>query len=160
MREISLDRAHFSGLAAEVIQGGSTFRFRATGGSMSPFIKDGDVLEVRPIEATTIRRADVVLYRRSDRRLIAHRVVGSSGRNCPPALLLQGDVSLRGKEVVTPASVLGRVVSVQRNDRLIVLDTGLWRWLGWAWIALSPFSRWFYRILAGVKSRIKFRKPS
>lgn len=159
MREISLDRAHLSGLAAEILTSGGTFRFRATGGSMTPFIKDGDILEVRPVATAAIRRADVVLYRREQHGgLVAHRVVDLNPGS-PHVLSLQGDASLFDKETVASTSVLGRVVNVQRNDKVMTLDAGPWYWLGWGWVALSPFSRRLYRMLVGCKSMFRLDKP-
>lgn len=159
MRELTVDRIHLSSLATDILNSGGTFRFRATGCSMSPFVRDGDILEVRPVDAAAIRYADIVLYCRENRRLIAHRVVGGTGNQHPVELLVQGDASLSSTEIVSLKSVLGRVVSVQRNDKPIVMDTGLWRWLGVFWVALSPFSPWLYRLLVSCKARISLRKP-
>ena len=158
MRELILDRVNLSSLAADILGKGGAFRFRAPGGSMHPFIRNGDVLEVRPVDSAVIRPADIILYHRENRRLIAHRVIGRARKQYTTELLVRGDTDPFNTEIVFLESVLGRVVRVQRGEKILVMDSGLWRWLGMLWIALSPLSLELYRTLISCKTRISSRK--
>ena len=71
-------RADFLPLAAEILAEGRALRFKARGGSMYPFVRDGDVVHVKPVEGSAVGVGDVVLCRYGENRLVAHRVIGVS----------------------------------------------------------------------------------
>jgi hypothetical protein len=56
MRDLVVPGADFGALAAAILGTGGGLRFRARGGSMSPFIRHGDLLEVRPVDFSALRR--------------------------------------------------------------------------------------------------------
>ncbi|MBU0494840.1 MAG: S24/S26 family peptidase [Chloroflexi bacterium] len=150
-----IGRADLGALAGEILGSGRSLRFRAPGSSMRPFIRDGDVLEVQPADASDIRRGDVILFLTMGDRVVAHRVIWAS----KDALMTQGDALARPDGRIGPEQVLGRVVAVERGGQRIRLDVGRQRWLGRLWLAFSPVSRWSYRLLAGVWRRVRSGAP-
>jgi signal peptidase I len=134
--------AVFNALACDVLESGRTLRFRAHGGSMRPFIRDGDVVEVAPVDAEALRRGDVVLRIDDSGRPLVHRVVEIAGRGECLWVKTQGDAMACADGTVEGTQVLGRVTAVERRNRRIALDRRLLRGLGWMWLALSPVSRW------------------
>jgi len=112
-------------LTTELLSQGTTVRFRPTGRSMYPSIREGELITVEPVVASDVTLGDIVLYR-SERGLIAHRVVGTSPTQSSvlsPHYFLRGDSSLSCDETVTPEQILGRVIRVQRNGRSLALAT-------------------------------------
>ena len=111
-------------LTTELLNRGTTVRFRPSGRSMYPAIREGELITVEPVVASDVTLGDIVLYR-SERGLIAHRVVGSSPTQSsvlsPHHFLLRGDASLSCDEPVEAHRILGRVVRVQRNGRSVAL---------------------------------------
>ncbi len=111
-------------LTAELLSRGTIVHFRASGRSMYPAIREGELITVEPVVASDVTLGDIVLYR-SERGLIAHRVVGSSPTQSsvlsPHHFLLRGDASLSCDEPVEAHRILGRVVRVQRNGRRVAL---------------------------------------
>jgi signal peptidase I len=105
-------------LAAEVLRASGTLHFRATGWSMLPAIRPGDLLTVERVDGE-IGEGEVILFSR-DRRLFAHRVIAGE----------QNSVTTRGDTMAAPDSpvsreeVLGRVVSILRNGKKIRPDRG------------------------------------
>ena len=93
---------------------------------MYPSIREGELITVEPVAASDVKLADIVLYR-SERGLIAHRVVGSSPTQSsvlsPHHFLLRGDASLSCDQPVEANRILGRVTTVDRNHRSITLAT-------------------------------------
>ena len=69
----------FVGLTRELLQRGCHVRFRATGTSMHPTIRDGEVVTVAPASEDAFAVGDVLLCR-FGRRPTAHRVVAVSAR--------------------------------------------------------------------------------
>ncbi|MCH7804948.1 MAG: signal peptidase I [Acidobacteria bacterium] len=106
-------------LTTELLSQGATVRFRPSGRSMYPSIREGEVIAVEPVEASDVKLADIVLYR-SERGLIAHRVVEIASRDAR-VFRLQGDASLSCDRPVAAEQILGRVVGVERNGRSVAL---------------------------------------
>jgi len=134
----------FADTIAELLRDGYSVRFCASGNSMQPAIKDGEVITIKPVIPSQVKRGDIVLYGNHN-GVIAHRVVainqvntqasasgeqetcGTSILNPQSSILriffiLCGDASSSCDERVEADQVLGKVVSVERAGRLIYLD--------------------------------------
>lgn len=137
MRGIELTPAELEELSAEVLGDGGSLSFRARGGSMLPFIRDGDLVTIRPVAPGDLRIGDVAFYRAPRARLVVHRVVGRAVREGLVVLTTRGDSSEGEEEGVEAGDVLGRVASVTRGAKVHSLDSGVWLWGGRTWVALS-----------------------
>jgi hypothetical protein len=123
--ELSLSGAAFIALLRAVLDKGVSFRFRATGFSMSPFIRNGDVLTVFPLSGRP-RLGDVVAFVKQETGGLAiHRVVGTGAGHC----LIRGDNSSRDDGFVPEANILGCVTKVERSGKKILLGLGPERYL-------------------------------
>jgi hypothetical protein len=114
-QELLIDAAREAApdLVAEVLRRFGSVRLRAFGGSMSPAIRPGDLLNVRLAPAEGIRRGDVVLFWRGG-RLFAHRVVALT----PGGMVTtRGDAHWHDDPAVPADDVLGIVQSVRRRDQ-------------------------------------------
>jgi signal peptidase I len=120
-------------LAADLLRRGEPLRIKARGGSMMPFLRDGDTALVAPTPAGTIAIGDVVCYGAPAGTLVLHRVVGRE-RN---RFVTKGD-ALRVTEVVDARNLLGRVVAVERQGRVRSFDTRVARWRHRIIAALGP----------------------
>lgn len=110
-------------LTTELLSQGTTVRFRPSGRSMYPSIREGELITVEPVVASDVTLGDIVLYR-SERGLIAHRVVGTSPTQSSvlsPHYFLRGDTSLSCDQPVEAQQILGRVVGVERDGRSLAL---------------------------------------
>jgi len=142
---VNLKGAEFAELSAEILSRGGSLRFKAHGCSMFPFIRDGDVLTVQPVEAASLKVGEVALYRANGKRLAAHRVVGRCVQDGRVVLRIRGDAATGPDERVQVEQVLGRVVSVQRREKVVRLDQGIQRLAALLWVRLSPLGHWFLR---------------
>ncbi len=140
--ELSLSGPALLELMRPVLEKGLPFRFCARGWSMSPFIRDGDVIQVQSLGKSLPHMGEVVAFiQPAADRLVIHRVVGQKGGS----YLLQGDNSLGTPDgLVPPEAVLGRVIRVERHGHPVYSGLGLERRLiallsrrGW----LSPLVR-------------------
>lgn len=151
---MALAGPEFSELAAEILRHGHALRFQAHGGSMVPFIRDGDVVEVQTIDGATIRRGNVVLCR-NEGRVVVHRVIGVERKNDQATLVIQGDALARPDGRIPPEDVLGQVVAVERGGKRIELNGGWWRMAGWLWTRLWPLSAWCYQALTALRRKVR-----
>ncbi len=117
--ELSLSGPALRQLLEAVIEHGAPFRFRARGASMSPFIKDGDVITIVPLGGRAPRVGDVVAFARGP-HLVVHRVVGQAAAG----YMIQGDGLSESKETARLSQIRGRVQSVERNGRPVRLGLG------------------------------------
>ena len=121
------EELHLSGqalldLMQTVLSRGSSFRFKAKGWSMSPFIRDGDVITVSPLAGKHPRMGDVVAFTRPDNgSLVVHRVIAQQKGH----VLVRGDGVAELPDGLVPLSnILGRVTRVEREGRRIGLGLG------------------------------------
>lgn len=104
-------------VVAGVLNSGSAVRLRVVGKSMRPTIQDGDLIEVRPFKPEALRIGDVVLFRASEARLLAHRIVQISDRQGNiESIMTKGDTFQEPDPRITPSQVLGRVVLICRHS--------------------------------------------
>ena len=140
----SLRRAASIDIAAEVLSTGGGLRIRTRGLSMYPLIRHGDLIEVEPADASSVRIGDVVLSRDGHDRMIAHRVVKVHGKGHGGTLVTKGDWTFRPDDAIEPGQVLGRIVAIERAGKRITLNTRAQRLLQLLTARISPHSRWLY----------------
>ena len=109
---------------------------------MRPTIREGEAITVVPVRPDAIRRGEIVLYR-CGHGVLVHRV--ASAEEQPGGALVfvtRGDASVSRDEPVGGASVLGRVVAVERSGR--TLDPTTWRARAVAvlWGVAARLARW------------------
>ncbi|HQJ15715.1 MAG TPA: GNAT family N-acetyltransferase [Candidatus Omnitrophota bacterium] len=114
----------FESLCRDLCGKAAILRLQAKGGSMHPFIRSGDWVQVDLScrGAETIRAGDVILFRQGD-GLFAHRVL----RSMAGGFLVKGDMSFGADGVAVPDDVLGRVIAVERGSRRIDLRSRKYR---------------------------------
>jgi len=120
-------------LGAQLLRRGERLRIKARGGSMVPFLWDGDVAVVTPTAASEVDVGDVVCYEMPPGRLYLHRVIARDRDR----VVAKGD-ALPFTEVVERAQLLGTVVAIERHGRVRRLDTPTARWRKRAIASLSP----------------------
>ena len=144
----SLDLDH---LAVTVLDQGAAFRFRAHGRSMSPFIKDGDIVTVAPVHdaSSDIRIGDAVMARLNERRVVVHRVTRITLDQEGPVYRLQGSANIKPDGYVPKEDILGRVTSIRRGTLRRDVDSRWERCIATLWTLVMPWIRRLYRFLIG-----------
>ncbi len=115
----------------ELLGRGETIRFVARGGSMRPFIRDGDRVTVGPLRGPP-RAGDVVLAPGGEFALL-HRALWVVGG----WVLVKGDGMARPDGWFRQDALLGRLVSVERGGEAIPVR----RWRAVAWSVLGGVAR-------------------
>ena len=138
-------------IVPEVLRRGGNISFIATGGSMWPHIRNGDMLAAVPLaDDVTIRTGWVLVYETHMGRLAVHRVLG---RFDTDTLKVRGDAATGVVERVPRVAVLGRIVSRKRHGRLIDMTTMPRLMEGWL-VARSGVAR---VTIQGVARRARHR---
>lgn len=108
-------------LVEEALKSGRRVRFRATGGSMRPAIREGDILLVAPARPEELAPGDIVLSR-VGRKLTAHRLVEVLRAQAPEGreggvlrVVCRGDAVSAPDLPLAPSHILGRVIAVEAS---------------------------------------------
>ena len=110
----------FGAVIEDALRKGATVRFRAEGTSMYPTIRHGDTITVVAVSPGQVARGDVLLCHQG-RRVLAHRVVGVTTYGTERVFQLKGDARIECDAPVSASAILGAVIDVRRDRRLIPL---------------------------------------
>src|SRR5579864_8409154 len=103
MMTLGADSRLFEDLTRELLEKGMCVRFQARGASMSPAIRDGEVVEVTPVIVAKLRKDDIVLTK-SKFGLRLHRLVIAD--HASDMFVTRGDCgqendpALRGRQIL------------------------------------------------------------
>ncbi len=114
-------------LMQDVLARGKLFRFRARGMSMTPLIRDGDIITIDSLMSMPIRTGQIIAFLCPvSAKLVVHRVVARSSSG----LIMQGD-SMHGHNdgLVPFENLLARVIRIERSGKRICFGLGPERWL-------------------------------
>ncbi len=108
--ELKLSGPDLIELLQAVLDKGVPFRFRAKGFSMTPFIKDGDVITIFPLEGSRPRLGDIVAFTHPVTDEAGMQVIGWTRRG------------LDGVSLDVPAILRRLTRGMQRGDILVIHD--------------------------------------
>ncbi len=147
-------------LRKKLIENNHSVKIVASGYSMYPFMRPGDVQTISPVPIEEIKVGDVAVFERNN-DWISHRVIDIQNNNNEITLILRGDTSIQLDPLVTKENYIGKTVAFERNgiihdikhaNRLILL-LGISRN-----IFLYLCKRAYFRLRymnAGIKKRLK-----
>lgn len=149
---LSLSNPQLIDLLQAVLEKGKCFRFEAKGASMSPFIKNQDVITIAPLPPATIANGDVIAFRCPDTdKLIVHRAVK---RTASRSIITKGDNLDRADGTIPYENLLGIVTAIERAGRQHRLGLGPEKYL-LAWLSRNALLK---KIIAGYL-RLRGRRP-
>lgn len=153
---VSISGAALSAMMMAVLEKKCSFRFKAPGFSMTPFIRDNDIVTVEHI-SRPLRTGDVVAFKNQrTEKLTVHRVVKLTDHG----YLIKGDNCLEVDGIAPATTIIGRVAMVEHSGKNIRIGLGAERPLiaflsrhGW----LTPLVRILWWL--SQAGRFLFRLP-
>ena len=113
---ISLSAPVIMELIEAVHEKGASFRFQARGYSMTPAIRDGDIITLSPLGSKIPGRGDVLAFRHPERpRLLVHRVL----RKKENRFFSKGDNCSEADGWIPAENLLGLVTRVERQGKML-----------------------------------------
>ena len=149
-----LKSSDFGKLTEEILARGGSFSFKARGSSMVPNIHDGDIITVEPVKESDLNIGTIALYRHAGGKLVAHRIIEKGVLENRTILTMQGDASVGFNEKVKEEQVLGRIVSVQRDNEFTRLERRVRRSKTLVWAIVQPLGPLLFVCLKDVKTRL------
>ena len=124
--ELSLSGPALVQLLRAVLGKGAPARFRAKGFSMSPFIKNEDVVTISPLQHKRPGLGDIIAFVHPETEgLCIHRIV----RKKDGIYVTKGDNISETDECVPRENILGFVTRVERDGKEVFLGLGPERFL-------------------------------
>ena len=108
-------------LRKQLIENNHAVKIVASGYSMFPFMRNGDVQTISPIPIEEIKVGDVAVFER-DNDWISHRVIAIRNTNNETTLTLRGDTSIQLDPLVTKANYIGKTVAFERGGTVYSID--------------------------------------
>lgn len=135
-------------LINEKLDTGGTVRLPATGMSMFPLFRHmRDEVIVESAKGKTLRKYDMILYRRDNGEYVLHRIV----RHTEGGYILRGDAQYVDECPVRRDQVIARVVWYKRNGREHSCEETGYKLYARFWVASLPLRRAY----AAVKRRVR-----
>ncbi len=136
--DTTCDNARVRSIVSALLAQHTAVTFAPRGPSMTPLIRDGDCVEVRPATTDDIRAGQILLYR-CHNRLILHRLIRRDRRT--GNYLLAADAALSGLDRIDGMDILGVATTVTRAGRTRRLDVTRARLAGLMRYHVRPIRR-------------------
>ncbi|MCH6570804.1 MAG: signal peptidase I [Acidobacteria bacterium] len=127
-------------LFINLLREGHVIRSLAVGASMSPSIKKGELLIVKPIALEEAEIGEIVAFRRDESQsvLTTHRVIQKGKESGQRYIITKGDRNpYRDFPLLSSQELLGKVTGIERNGQVISLESPFYRIRGYLMARLS-----------------------
>lgn len=137
-------------LQEDILDQGRRFRLLIRGRSMSPMLRDGDVVEIRHVDPRRLRVGDLLLFKTADGQLVLHRYLGKQIHQGRIWLTTKGDATRQFDQPIAPDQVLGRVTQIHRPGGVWSLEKWPARMGNYLMAKVSPYRHILGRIARGL----------
>lgn len=120
-------------LLAETIQSGGTFRMITAGTSMLPLLRDRKDTVILKKAKFPLNKFDIPLYIRPDGHFVLHRIMKVDNGSDTTVYTMCGDNQLYLENNVSEESVIAVVDHIIRNNKLIKMDSFLYKTYVFFW---------------------------
>ena len=123
-------------------------RIKPQGYSMYPlFIPGRDEALIQEVPVSSLRRNDVILYRRDQSILVLHRIA----RITPEGLFLVGDNQSELEGPLREDQVRGKLIAFVRRGKETPVSNPLYRLLSSLWLCMLPVRPLCFRLTAFLR---------
>lgn len=148
-------------LFEDILMMGVDLRVRATGRSMIPFLQGGEILTIRKVPSSSLRRGDLIFLRTSEGYPLMHRIIKIQRQQGHAYFCTKGDALITPDAFVREDRVLGKVITIEsarawEEPRALPMDSPLQRCRGLAVVLTGRIRTVLYRILSRL-SPVSFR---
>lgn len=120
-----------------ILEEGAVLPLVVSGGSMTPFLVGGRDTVYLSAVSRSLKRGDVVLYRRDNGKPVLHRICALEG----DTFCLVGDAQQILESGIRRDQILAVVTAVRRKGKLLTPEDPLWKFLETVWLRVIPWRR-------------------
>jgi signal peptidase I len=144
-------------LYEEILNSGLSLRIRATGRSMVPFLKGGEILTIKKGPDSSFHIGDLIFFKTRYGSLLLHRIIRKQYRDM---VLLQtkGDAVPGADEPVSEHDILGKVYKIEKilssgRTKHIDMESPLWKTINYLLAIISSLQSRMYLVLTYLAVR-------
>lgn len=150
MEKITFTTSEISETIEEVLNNDGVIALGVTGGSMTPYLKHNrDIVFIRRPDMNKLKKGQILLFKRSDGRLILHRVRKILSDN---RLLMNGD-SQDWCEEIKHDQIIGEAFKIQRKSKELSADSFEFRLWNVLWCPTRAVRPVIFKIIEKIKKR-------
>src|ERR1035441_2639638 len=112
----------FEAITRELLRSGNGIRFQARGASMSPAIRDGEIVHVKSVAPAELRKGEIVLVK-GEMGFRLHRLVVADAEQ--DVFITRGDCGQQNDPAVSREEIVGVAVAkeVRVGRRMVALES-------------------------------------
>jgi signal peptidase I len=99
---------------ADILNRGLSLRIRATGRSMVPFLRGGEIVTIKKVPCASLRIGDLIFFKNRESSLLLHRIVKKQRTGNGLVFQTKGDAVSGVDDPVREHKILGRVCTIER----------------------------------------------
>ena len=103
-------------LFEEILKSGAGLRVRVTGRSMTPFIRNGEVVTLQQMPVTALHIGDVILVKMQRGDLLLHRIVKKTQAAAGVIFRTKGDALTLLDEPISGEDILAKVLRIEKTS--------------------------------------------
>ena len=136
----------------KILSEGNTVEIKPQGYSMYPlFVPGRDVAVIRPVGEDSLKRGDVVLYRRKGSILVLHRIWKKKGDQ----FYMVGDNQKETEGPICRFQIKGKLIGIQRKGKYLDVRNPIYCFLSIGWLFLRPVRPVISKALHWAKESVK-----
>lgn len=129
----------------KLLQDGNIIRIKPQGYSMYPlFIPGRDEALIQKVPVQSLRRNDVVLYRRKHGILVLHRICQITSEG----FFMTGDNQYEIEGPLQPEQIKGKLIAFIHNGIEISADNLIYRFFSCLWLLMLPIRPFCFKLTA------------
>jgi signal peptidase I len=126
-RRWSVSHAEALALFGDILRKGLLLRVKVTGRSMRPFLRGGEILVIRKVETSSLRKGDLIFFRNRYNIPVVHRIIRKKIDSAKSVCFeTKGDALMSFDEPVSGRDILGKVCRAE-GARSLDRESKLWR---------------------------------
>jgi signal peptidase I len=103
-------------LFEDILKTGSSLRIKVTGRSMSPFLKGNEILSIKKVPVSLLKKGDLILFKNPQDVPVIHRIIKKSFADENNSFFqTKGDALFLPDSPVSQNDVLGKVCKIEQT---------------------------------------------
>ena len=150
----SVSSTHFSIDIEQLLAEGKTIKIKPQGYSMYPlFVPGRDEACIEHTDFSSLKRGDVILYRRDKSILVLHRIWKITDNS----LYMVGDNQTEIEGPLRADQVRGKLTGFVRNGKFVDVKNPIYRFLSGLWLFLRPLRPCAWKLTACVR-KLRYKR--
>ena len=146
--------APFSIDIEQLLASGTTIKIKPQGYSMYPlFVPGRDEACIERTDFSSLKRGDVILYRRDKSILVLHRIWKITGNS----FYMVGDNQTEIEGPLRADQLRGKLTGFVRNGKFVDVKNPIYRFLSGLWLFLRPMSPYAWKLNACVR-KLRYKR--